>query len=92
MLKVVFFELKRFSVLKGKWNDPQQFTDYTVITNFISNIGEENVVSTSYYSSWKDTVSCAITYRDDELLTCPACSKEISNGFKFCPECGVKLK
>ena len=93
MIKVIFWDLKGpFFPKETKRGDPQVFYDYQIIADFITSIGKENIISINYFSRWQNHVSCAITYRDDELLTCPACGKEISNGFKFCPECGVKLK
>lgn len=92
MIKVSFWDLKGPSYLKeNKGRDPEIFYDYTMVTDFITSIGKENVISINYFSRWQNHVSCAITYRDDELLTCPECSKEISNAFNFCPHCGARL-
>lgn len=92
MLKIVFFDLKDTPIPTAKgWKNPQSFDEYTVITNFISSIGEKNVVDMSYFSRWHYVVSCAITYRDDELLTCPKCTQELTHEFTFCPHCGARL-
>ena len=93
MTKFAFFTIERSIKPKSvKSMHSQDFYDYSVISDFIATVGEHNVISTNYHSKFVNAVSCAIAYRDDELLTCPSCTREISNGFKFCPECGVNLK
>ena len=93
MLKFAYFELddaktpKDVAPLKG-----QKFYNFSVVTDFISAIGEQNIVSISHLNYTPVIPACVIAYHDNELLTCPSCTREISNGFKFCPECATKLK
>ena len=93
MLKFAYFVLddaktpKDVAPLKG-----QEFLNFSVVTDFISAIGEQNIVSISHLNRGATRPACVIAYHDDQLFTCPSCTREISNGFKFCPECGVKLK
>ncbi|MEA5135417.1 MAG: zinc-ribbon domain-containing protein [Candidatus Fimivivens sp.] len=93
MLKVAFFEIPSMlfkpKFVKAMRN--QKFLDYSPATDFIAEIGERNIISINYYCRGTAMPTCAITYRDDELLTCPECGKEISNAFNFCPHCGARL-
>lgn len=94
MLKVACFKIDRifFHPRTKPTMKKQIFYDHSAVTDFISSIGEENVVSISHLNEGAATSACAVFYHDDELLTCPECGKEISIGFNFCPECGSKLK
>ena len=64
---------------------------YSAVTDFIASIGEENLVSTSYFTRSDNVVTCAITYHDDTLMVCPHCARELTNAFTFCPHCATKL-
>ena len=93
MRKYAFFSINPVSKPKTtKALYKQEFYDYSIIDNFIAVIGEENVLAVDHLRSGTTFPACVITYKDNELLTCPSCTREISNGFKFCPECATKLK
>lgn len=92
MIKVAFFKAPMIfkpKFVKAMHN--QDFLDYSAITDFIAEIGEQNIISISYYCRGTASPSCAITYRDDELLTCPQCTRELTHDFTFCPHCGARL-
>lgn len=93
MLKVICFEVDTVWVppKSVKPMKKQIFYNHSPVTDFIESIGEENVVSISHLNKGTVTSACAVFYRDDALLTCPQCGKEISNGFNFCPNCAAKL-
>ena len=90
MLKIEFFAImsKHFPKESPKH---KFFPQYEPVIDFIYQIGRDKVISYGFFSD-RAMPCIAIVYDDDELLTCPECGKEISNGFNFCPECGVKLK
>ena len=94
MIKVICFQIDKilFDADSDKRLKKQKMFEYSNDTNFIASIGKENVMTISHLNLDSYHSACAIFYNDDELLTCPSCTREISNGFKFCPECGVKLK
>lgn len=92
MTKTVFFNIytsSRPKHVKAMLN--QDFYDDSPATDFIAQIGEQNVISISYFGRGVGFPICAITYRDDELLTCPKCTRELTHEFTFCPHCGARL-
>ncbi|MDF3003651.1 MAG: zinc-ribbon family [Oscillospiraceae bacterium] len=94
MLKMVYFSIFDVRIAKDQNNKTIKhmfIPAYEPVTNFVDLIGKENVVSYSFFGD-SGVPSIALVYDDDELLTCPECGKEISNGFNFCPNCAAKLK
>ena len=93
MLKFAYFDLFYAKNPKGiKPLEGQKFLDFSVVSNFIATIDERNVISISHLNRGAAIPACVIAYHDNELLTCPSCTREISDSFDFCPKCGVKLK
>ena len=93
MLKVKFFETDRTYPKKPiDLLENEIFYDHSSAVNFITLIGKENIISISFINRGSSQSACAIFYNDHELLTCPSCTREISDSFDFCPKCGVKLK